>query len=80
MADQDPKGPPILVEAASSRCVHLRSSGMYIKDDEPGGGPGDGDDFRAYWCFQTLKSFGPDDCLVDSRACRDRSRTCYEPI
>lgn len=77
MPDDEPKAP---LETPSSRCVHLRSSGMYIHNDEPADQPADEDDFRAYWCFQTLKSFGPDHCSVGASVCRERSRTCYEPI
>jgi hypothetical protein len=42
---------------------------------------GDADsDSSAYWCLHTMKPFGPDDELVDGRACRDASRSCYEPL
>jgi hypothetical protein len=53
---------------------------MYVHDDAPAEVPDDDDDFRAYWCFQTLKSFGPDHGSVDGRACRARSRSCYQAI
>jgi hypothetical protein len=78
MANDDSGRPAI--ETPSSRCLHLRSNGMYIHDDGPGGEPQDDDDFKAYWCFKTQKSFGPDDASVGGRLCRNGSRICYEPI
>ena len=79
MTNDDPKGLPV-IESLPSRCVHLRSSGMYVHDESPDDAEIEDEGFKAYWCFQTLKSFGPDNNSVGSHACRDRSRTCYEPI
>ena len=53
---------------------------MYVYNDGPAERDEDDDDSTAYWCFQTMKSFGPDDRSVGGRDCRDRSRSCYEPI
>jgi hypothetical protein len=80
MPDDDANVGLPVIETLPLRCVHLRSSGMYIHDDAPGDEEIEDDGFKAYWCFQTLKSFGPDDSSVGGRACRDRSRSCYEPI
>ena len=73
---------PRTAEKPRPRCAHLRSSGMYIRDDGAGEqeSDDDDDDFGAYWCSQTSKSFGPDGCLVGGSACREPSRSCYEPI
>jgi hypothetical protein len=79
MINDQPNDLPI-IETPSSPCLHLRSKGMYVYNDGPGGEPLDDDDNTAYWCFKTLKSFGPDDASVGGRLCRDGSRTCYEPI
>ena len=62
-------------------CRHLRHKGMYVYTD----GPPDeshqyGYDNTIYWCLQTMKSFGPDDDLVDREGCCDGSRSCYEAI
>ena len=79
MADDEPKTCPI-VETPASPLPAPAQQGMYVHNDGPGGEPHDDDDNTAYWCFKTLKSFGPDDGMVGGRLCRDRSRTCYEPI
>jgi hypothetical protein len=69
-----------VVETPSQPCLHLRCKSMYVFNDGPNGEPHDDDDNTAYWCFKTLKSFGPDNSMVGGRLCRDRSRSCYEPI
>jgi hypothetical protein len=61
-------------------CRHLRSKGMYVYNDFQGE-PSQGDyDNTVYWCLKTMKSFGPDDELVDGPECRTPGRTCYEPL
>jgi hypothetical protein len=79
MTDRETGDLPV-VQTPSSPCLHLRSKGMYVDNDGPGGTPEDDDDNTAYWCFKTLKSFGPDDEMVGGRLCRNGSRSCYEPI
>ena len=69
-----------VIETPTAPCQHLRCKGMYVYTDGSGTEPSDDDDNTAYWCFQTLKPFGPDDRTVGGHACRERSRTCYEPI
>ena len=68
-----------VIETPGAPCHHLRCKGMYIYTDGTGSEPAD-DGNTVYWCFQTLKCFGPDDRTVDGQACREGSRTCYEPI
>jgi hypothetical protein len=69
-----------VIERPASPCRHLRSKGMYVytagqeidtDDDEMG---------THYWCFETMKTFGPDDRFVSGRECRNASRPCYEPL
>jgi hypothetical protein len=79
MANTEPDDLPV-IEPSASPCAHLRSKGMYVYTDEPAGATPEDDDSTAYWCFKTLKGFGPDDDLVGGRSCRDPSRSCYEPI
>jgi hypothetical protein len=78
--DNDKPNELPVIETPSAPCHHLRSKGMYVYTDGPGSELPDDDDNTAYWCFQTLKNFGPDDRTVGGHACRERSRTCYEPI
>jgi hypothetical protein len=79
MASYEPGDLPV-VEPEPSACRHLRNKGMYVYTDDPGGDSADDYDNTNYWCFKTMKSFGPDDEMVGGRQCRDPSRTCYEPI
>jgi hypothetical protein len=69
-----------VIEPTASPCMHLRSKGMYVYTDEFGSESHEDDESTHFWCCQTMKSFGPDDDLVGARACRDSSRSCYEPI
>jgi hypothetical protein len=51
---------------------------MYVFTD---GQPTDGDDdSTVFWCFHTMKNFGPDDSTVGRRQCRNPSRSCYQPF
>lgn len=60
-------------------CRHLRSKGMYVYTD--GSTPDHGDyDNTIYWCLKSMKSFGPDDDMVDRESCCEASRSCYEPL
>jgi hypothetical protein len=69
-----------VIQQPSSPCRHLRNKGMYVYTG--GGQEETEDDYDStnYWCFETMKSFGPDDQFVGGRQCRDSSRSCYEPI
>ncbi len=75
MADTEPDNPP-LAPSIASRCRHLRSNGMYLFDDAGN------DEYSSSccWCFETMKSFGPDDRMVGHRECRDSTRSCYERL
>jgi hypothetical protein len=54
---------------------------MYVYTDATGEGESyDEYDSTNYWCFQTMKDFGPDDGFVDRPSCCDPSRTCYEAL
>jgi hypothetical protein len=79
MATAEPDQLPV-IEPSTSPCQHLRSKGMYIYTDGLADETNEDDDSTNYWCFKTLKNFGPDDDFVGARACRDASRSCYEPI
>lgn len=60
-------------------CRHLRSKGMYVYAELTK--PEEVDDGNTiYWCLQTMKSFGPDDGMVEGHDCRNPGRECYEPI
>jgi hypothetical protein len=69
-----------IIQSTSAPCLHLRTKAMYVYEGAPRGEPLDDDDNTTYWCFKTLKTFGPDDALVGGRLCRNGSRSCYEPI
>ncbi len=78
--DADPSSGPDLTVIHESPCRHLRSKGMYVfTDRSPEDGYGD-DDNTIYWCMHTMKSFGPDEDMVDRRGCRNPGRSCYEPV
>jgi hypothetical protein len=79
MADTDRSDLP-MVEQPASRCRHLRNKGMYVHSDESETDTDDAFDTTVYWCFETMKAFGPDDQLVGRHECRDSGRTCYEPL
>jgi hypothetical protein len=64
-------------EATASPCRHLRSKGMYVYTDGQSEAHGDYDN-TIYWCLKTMKSFGPDDDMVDGQECRNPARSCYE--
>ncbi len=68
-----------VIETPVAPCHHLRCKAMYVYTDGLGSEPAD-EGNTAYWCFQTMKAFGPDDRTVNGHACRERSRSCYEPI
>ena len=54
-------------------CRSLRSKGMYVFTDgqEPDADDDDDCGSTVYWCFHTMKSFGPDDSMVGRRQCRN---------
>jgi hypothetical protein len=78
MASTESNDLPV-IEPPSAPCRHLRNKGMYVYT---GGSDEAEDDYDStnYWCFETMKSFGPDDQFVGGRQCRDSKRTCYQPI
>ena len=60
-------------------CRHLRSKAIYVAGQmEP---PTDIEQMGSghCWCIKTQHAFGPDDQLVNRRAC-DASRDCYEAV
>ncbi len=79
MAEIEPKDSTVIAPEAPI-CRHLRSKGMYVFTDGQEPEVEDDLDNTCYWCFQTMKAFGPDDRMVRRRECRDPSRSCYEPI
>jgi hypothetical protein len=68
------------VEPNVSPCRHLRSAGMYLYPDRSHDEMAADDDSTAYWCFHTMKTFGPNDDMVGGPECRDPSRACYQAI
>jgi len=79
MASSEPNELPV-VEQPASPCRHLRNKGMYVYTDGQEIDTEDDYDSTNYWCFETMKAFGPDDQIVGGRECRDSSRPCYEPL
>jgi hypothetical protein len=69
-----------VVEQPAPPCRHLRSKGMYVYTGVQESELEDDYDSTNYWCFETMKTFGPDDQGVGGRECRNSSRPCYEPI
>lgn len=69
--DQTPEGP---------LCRHLRSKGMYVYTDGVDMGFDHDYDNTIYWCLKTMKSFGPDDEMVEKDACCREGRGCYQPL
>lgn len=66
-------------EPLQAICRHLRSKGMFVAGQvEP---PAELEYMGSghCWCLKTQHVFGPDDKLVDRRAC-DNSRECYEAV
>lgn len=60
-------------------CRHLRNKGMYVYTD--GNVPEhEGYDNTIHWCLRSMKSFGPDDDVVDRESCCDPKRACHEPL
>jgi hypothetical protein len=79
MDNIEPNQLPV-VEPLAAACRHLRNKGMYVYTDGQGDDAEDDFDASVYWCFNTMKSFGPDDESVGGRECRNPSRSCYEAI
>jgi hypothetical protein len=79
MDNSEPQDLPV-VQAPALPCRHLRSKGMYVYTDGLASESLDEDDSTIYWCFKSMKSFGPDDEMVGGRECRDPSRSCYESL
>ena len=66
-------------ELTTLPCRFHRNKGMYVYTDGLNGGEQHEDyDNTIYWCFKTMKDFGPDDDLVERTACCDLARECYE--
>ncbi len=66
----------------SPPCRHLRHAGMLVRSDglAQSQDPNHEYDNTVYWCQKTMKSFGPDDEMVDGQACRAPSRSCFQPL
>ena len=79
MSSVDPNELPV-VDEAEVPCRHLRNKGMYVYTDGLGGESHGDYDNSIYWCLKTMKSFGPDDDLVDREGCCDGRRPCYQAI
>lgn len=67
------------VEPTATPCRHLRNKGMYVYTDGSGQAHDDYDN-TIYWCLKSMKSFGPDDDMVNAEDCSCPERTCYQPI
>ncbi len=52
---------------------------MYVYTDG-GGDTHPGYDNTIFWCLKTMKSFGPDDDVVDREECCNPDRPCYQPV
>jgi hypothetical protein len=79
MADFDGDPPTIdLPIVRETPCRHLRNKGMYVYTDDVSGEAHEDYDNTIYWCLQTMKSFGPDDGMVEGHDCRNPGRSCYE--
>ena len=76
-AEPQPPELPIVREAP---CRYLRNKGMYVYTDGISGESHEDYDNTIYWCLNTMKSFGPDDEMVDGHDCRNPGRSCYEPL
>jgi hypothetical protein len=79
MINTQPDALPV-AGAQNCPCRHLRSAGMYLYPDRSPEETAAHYDSSAYWCFHTMKAFGPNDDLVGGRECRDPERSCYQPI
>jgi hypothetical protein len=79
MANTEPNDLPVVTQPAAP-CRHLRTKGMYVYTDGQAHDTEDDYDHTNYWCFETMKSFGPDDQFAGGRECRNASRQCYEPL
>lgn len=64
--------------AKTSPCCQLRHKGMYVYTDAGTGSSHDDYDNTIYWCLKSMKSFGPDDDIVDRESCSDPNRSCYQ--
>ena len=62
---------------AGPMCRHLRSKGMYVYTAGVDMGFDHDYDNTIYWCLKTMKSFGPDDEMVEKSACCSNGRACY---
>jgi len=74
-----PEAPEETAEAtpAGPICRHLRSKGMYVYTAGVDMGFDHDYDNTIYWCLKTMKSFGPDDEMVEKAACCSDGRSCY---
>ena len=62
----NPESPENSPEAPQGpMCRHLRSKGMYVYTDGVDMGFDHDYDNTIYWCLKTMKSFGPDDEMVE---------------
>jgi hypothetical protein len=65
-------------EATGPMCRHLRSKGMYVYTDGVDMGFDHDYDNTIFWCLKTMKSFGPDDEMVERESCCRPGRACYQ--
>jgi hypothetical protein len=61
-------------------CRHLRHKGMHVFTDVDTLAAHDPNQGTIFWCQCSLKSFGPDNDLVDLEGCCDPSRPCYQVL
>jgi hypothetical protein len=66
-------------EPLQAVCRHLRSKAIFVSGQMEPPAELQRTGSGHCWCNWTQHVFGPDEQLVERRAC-DSSRTCYEPV
>lgn len=81
MADSQTNEQPTNEEAQTGPlCRHIRSKGMYVYTDGVDMGFEHDYDNTIFWCLKTMKSFGPDDEMVERESCSCTTRACYQAL
>lgn len=65
----------------SSVCLHLRTKTLYVPEQaaESELDASEAGTARHCWCNKTMTPVGLDDRRVNTEACSDPARTCYQP-
>lgn len=69
---------PLKIIEIGQRCRFLRSKGMFINSNEPGGESVVG--HGHFWCGRNQRIYGPDEQLCSDELCRNHSRSCFETL